>query len=75
MTHNARYRLAARPDGLPKRSDWLYGEEPVGTPEDGEFLVRVDYVSPDPAMRSAFPDALLSLFAGGNTGKFVLAVS
>jgi NADPH-dependent curcumin reductase CurA len=52
MTHNAQYRLAARPDGLPKRADWLYTEEPVGAPEDGEFLVRVDYLSLDPAMRS-----------------------
>lgn len=51
MTQNAQYRLAARPVGLPQRSDWQYTEEPVGQPVDGEFLVKVDYVSLDPAMR------------------------
>ncbi len=45
------YRLAARPVGLPKPSDWTYTEEPVPEPGDGEVLVKVEYVSLDPAMR------------------------
>ncbi|TDK97066.1 NADP-dependent oxidoreductase [Mycobacterium paragordonae] len=45
-------RLAARPVGLPKVSDWQIGDEPVPTPEDGEFLVQVEYLSVDPAMRT-----------------------
>jgi NADPH-dependent curcumin reductase CurA len=49
---NAQYRLAARPVGLPKPSDWQYLEEPVPQPEDGQFLVQVDYLSLDPAMRA-----------------------
>ncbi len=48
---NHLFRLAARPTGLPKRGDWTYAEEPVPEPGDGEFLVRVLYISLDPAMR------------------------
>lgn len=39
MTHNAQYRLAARTDGLPKRSDWLYTEEPGKN--TGKFVLAV----------------------------------
>src|SRR6516165_8579614 len=48
---NHQFRLAARPVGLPKRSDWNYTEEPVRDPGDGEALVKVLYLSLDPAMR------------------------
>jgi NADPH-dependent curcumin reductase CurA len=48
---NHQFRLAARPVGLPKPSDWTYAEEPVREPGDGEVLVKVEYVSLDPAMR------------------------
>ena len=50
-TVNRQFRLAARPLGLPKRSDWNFVEEPLPTPADGEFVVRVLYISLDPAMR------------------------
>jgi NADPH-dependent curcumin reductase CurA len=49
---NAQCRLAARPQGLPKPSDWDYVEEPAPEPEEGQFRVEVEYVSLDPAMRS-----------------------
>jgi NADPH-dependent curcumin reductase CurA len=52
MPTNAQYRLAARPSGLPKDSDWQYTEEAVPRPGDGEFLVEVRYLSLDPAMRT-----------------------
>src|SRR5260370_38120257 len=45
-------RLAARPVGLPKPNDWTFTEEPAPDPADGEFLVRVEYLSVDPAMRT-----------------------
>jgi NADPH-dependent curcumin reductase len=45
-------RLAARPVGLPKPSDWEVSDEPAGSPADGEFLVQVEYLSVDPAMRT-----------------------
>jgi len=48
---NHQFRLAARPVGLPKPSDWTYVEEPVAEPGEGEVLVKVAYVSLDPAMR------------------------
>ena len=48
---NHQFRLAARPVGLPKATDWSYTEEPVPQPGDGQVLVKVQYVSLDPAMR------------------------
>ncbi len=48
---NHQFRLAARPVGMLKRSDWNYTEEPVREPGQGEFLVKVLQSSLDPAMR------------------------
>jgi len=48
---NHQFRLAARPVGLPKRTDWNYTEEPVRDPGPGEVLVKALYISLDPAMR------------------------
>jgi NADPH-dependent curcumin reductase len=48
---NHKFLLAARPVGMPKRSDWTYTEAPVGEPKEGELLVQVQYISLDPAMR------------------------
>jgi hypothetical protein len=48
---NHQVRLAARPSGLPKPSDWSFTEEPIPTPSEGEFVVAVSYLSLDPAMR------------------------
>ena len=48
---NHQVRLAARPVGLPKRSDWQFTEAPVPKPGDREVLVRTLYLSLDPAMR------------------------
>ena len=48
---NHRFLLAARPVGMPKPSDWTYAEEPVADPKEGELLVKVLYISLDPAMR------------------------
>ncbi|MFZ0040178.1 MAG: NADP-dependent oxidoreductase [Solirubrobacteraceae bacterium] len=54
---NHQVRLAARPVGLPKASDWDHTEEPVAEPGDGEVLVKVLYLSLDPAMRGWMNDA------------------
>jgi len=48
---NHQFRLAARPVGTPKRSDWSYTEEPLRDPAAGEVLVKLLYISLDPAMR------------------------
>jgi hypothetical protein len=50
-TLNHQFRLAKRPVGLPTRDVWTYSEEPVGEPGPGEVLVKVAYLSLDPAMR------------------------
>ncbi len=48
---NRQYRLAARPVGLPKPTDWQFVTEPERQPGPGEVLVKVHYLSLDPAMR------------------------
>jgi NADPH-dependent curcumin reductase len=48
---NHKFALAARPIGLPQRSDWAYQQEPVRDPGEGELLVKMIYLSLDPAMR------------------------
>src|SRR5215510_11276057 len=48
---NRQYRLAARPVGLAKASDWSFTTEPVADPADGQLLVKVLQLSLDPAMR------------------------
>jgi NADPH-dependent curcumin reductase len=54
---NRQVRLAARPDGLPKREDWRYTTEAVSEPRPGEILVKILYISIDPAMRGWMNDA------------------
>ena len=48
---NHQIRLAARPVGNPKRSDWNFTEETVSDPGPGGVLVKVLQLSLDPAMR------------------------
>ncbi len=54
---NAQWRLASRPVGLAKASDWEYVEEPVPEPGDGQFAVELQYISLDPAMRGWMNEA------------------
>jgi NADPH-dependent curcumin reductase CurA len=56
-TINRQFRLAARPVGMPKDSDWNFAEEPVRELAVGEVLVRVHYISLDPAMRGWMNDS------------------
>ena len=48
---NRQFRLAARPVGLPRRSDFNLVSEAVPEPGEGQFVVRNAYISLDPAMR------------------------
>jgi NADPH-dependent curcumin reductase CurA len=48
---NDQFRLAARPSGLPKATDWQQTSEPVRDIVDGEIVVKTLYLSLDPAMR------------------------
>lgn len=77
---NRQIRLAARPSGLPKVSDFDLGYSPVTRPGPGGVLVRSVYLSLDPYMRIrmdggasyASPVAIGDLMPGGAVG-FVLA--
>ena len=51
-TVNRQIRLAARPVGMPKESDFQFVEVPVPPPTDGQVLARTTYLSVDPYMRS-----------------------
>ncbi|MEA2313846.1 MAG: hypothetical protein QOI03_538 [Solirubrobacteraceae bacterium] len=48
---NRQVRLAARPSGLPKPSDWELTEEATPAPGPGEFVTAISHISLDPAMR------------------------
>jgi NADPH-dependent curcumin reductase CurA len=76
---NRLFRLAARPAGLAKRSDWTYEEMPAATPQDGELLVAIRYISLDPAMRGWMnegksyikPVAIGEVMRAGTVGEVV----
>ena len=78
-TTNRQFRLAARPVGLPRRSDWNVTEESAGQPADGEVLVKVLYISLDPAMRGWMnegksyipPVALGEVMRAGAAGRVI----
>lgn len=51
-----RITLAQRPTGLPDDDTWAVEEVEVPTAGDGEFVVKVDHISLDPAMRGWLND-------------------
>jgi len=53
---NRQWLLAARPQGMVKETDFRWNEAPVPEPGEGEVLVRVRYLSFDPAMRGWMED-------------------
>jgi NADPH-dependent curcumin reductase CurA len=53
---NHEIRLAARPKGFPKDSDFELAETAIPEPADGEVLVRNVYMSVDPYMRGRMND-------------------
>jgi NADPH-dependent curcumin reductase CurA len=54
---NRQFQLAARPVGLPKQSDWDYTAQPMPEPGEGHVLVKIHYLSLDPAMRGWMNDS------------------
>jgi NADPH-dependent curcumin reductase CurA len=54
---NRQWRLAARPVGMLKESDFALHEEPVPSPSEGQVLVRNRYLAFEPAMRGWIDDA------------------
>jgi NADPH-dependent curcumin reductase CurA len=55
-TINRQFRLAQRPVGLPTDDTFRYLEAPLSEPDEGQVLVRVRYLSIDPAMRGWMND-------------------
>jgi hypothetical protein len=74
---NRQWRLAARPAGRIKPSDFAWKEEPVRELEDGEILVRNVYLSLDPTNRvwmNATPSYLPAVELGEVMRGFGLGV-
>src|ERR1700730_1353166 len=77
MFHNRQITLAARPNGLPKESDFRLVESPVPTPGPDEVVVRTLYLSLDPYMRGRMNDAksyappvqIGEVMVGGTVGR------
>jgi NADPH-dependent curcumin reductase CurA len=55
-TRNRQWLLRARPSGMVRESDFELRESDAPVPKDGEALVRVLYLSFDPAMRGWMED-------------------
>jgi NADPH-dependent curcumin reductase CurA len=80
---NQQFRLAARPIGMVKNDDWNFTSEPVRDIADGEVLVKVLYLSIDPAMRGWMnegksyirPVAIGEVMRAGGIGKVVASKS
>ena len=80
---NQQIRLAARPVGMPKLSDWNFTSEPVRDIADGEIVVKALYLSLDPAMRGWMNDAksyirpvaIDEVMRAGGIGKVVASKS
>ena len=74
---NRQWKLAARPVGLVKRSDFAFTDAPVPEPGPGEALVRTQLLSLDPAMRGwmnegrsyVAPVALGAVMRAGGLGR------
>ncbi|WP_116807779.1 NADP-dependent oxidoreductase [Steroidobacter cummioxidans] len=77
--NNHQFRLAVRPVGAVKRTDFNYIEEPARAPGDNEVLVKTLYLSLDPAMRGWMnegksyiaPVALGEVMRAGGVGKVI----
>ena len=50
-TINRQFRIAARPVGMVKESDFEYAEGPIADIRDGQARIRTTYLSLDPSMR------------------------
>jgi NADPH-dependent curcumin reductase CurA len=76
---NRQIVLAARPEGIPKPSDFRLVETPLPQPAAGEFLVKINYLSVDPYMRVRMSDAksyaepveIGAVMVGGTVGTVV----
>jgi NADPH-dependent curcumin reductase CurA len=76
---NRQFKLAARPVGMPKESDFSLVEAPMPVPGDGQVLLKTVYLSVDPYMRGritgvksyADPVNIGDVMVGGAVGRVV----
>lgn len=54
---NKQWRLKARPIGEPNTDTWDYTESEIPVIKDGQLLIKIEYISLDPAMRGWLNDA------------------
>jgi NADPH-dependent curcumin reductase CurA len=76
---NRQFKLAARPVGLPKESDFSLVDSKMPVPSEGQVLVKSAYLSVDPYMRGritgvrtyADPVNIGDVMQGGTVGQVV----
>ncbi len=79
MSINRQFKLKQRPVGMVKREDFEFTEAAVPEVGDGQFLVKIAYISLDPAMRGWMnegksyipPVALGDVMRAGAVGEVV----
>ena len=75
MTTNHQFKLATRPVGNVKRSDFTYTNEPVRDPAEGEVVVKILYISLDPAMRGWMNESKASYMPPIEIGDVMRAIA
>src|SRR5271156_4778972 len=73
------FKLAARPVGMPKESDFALVEAPMPAPGEGQVLVKTHFLSVDPYMRGritgirsyADPVNIGDVMVGGAVGEII----
>ncbi len=79
MKPNKQLLLKKRPVGLPEKDTWELVEVDLPQPNEGEFLVKCEYISLDPAMRGWLNDTksyippvqIDEVMRAGGVGKIV----
>ena len=74
-TVNHQFKLAARPVGPVKASDWNRTEEPLRDPAEGEVVIQVLYISLDPAMRGWMNESKASYIPPEGLGEVMRALA
>ncbi len=80
---NRQFTLAAKPNGMPKESDFRLVEAPMPELKDGEVLLKTLYMSVDPYMRGritgikTYADPILvgDVMLGGSVGQVIQSKS
>lgn len=74
-TLNRQFKLTSRPSGLVKHSDFTLSSESVREPEDDEVLIKILYISLDPAMRGWMDESRSSYIPPVELGAVMRAIA